>query len=222
VSDNGSCAEKPACYGPDQFQAEFGISDDVRQNLAHYAALLDKWQRHINLVSKNSLAELWQRHMRDSAQLTNYVDLLQSPWLDIGSGAGFPGLVMAILLSERLVSPVQLVESDARKSVFLREVIRVTRAPALVHNVRVENLSTQIIGGHARIITARALASVHGILELTGAISNSETVYLLLKGQDIDDELTSAAKYRKMTVKQHPSRTASAGKVLILTEVDRV
>ncbi len=209
-------------YGSAEFQAEFGTPDGVMMQLGQYAALLNKWQASINLVSRHSLAELWQRHMRDSAQLMHYCDPAQSPWLDIGSGAGFPGLVLAILLADRLGSPIQLVESDQRKSVFLREVIRATNAPALVHDVRAESLSTQIIGGPAEIITARALASVHEILELTAPISDLDTVYLLLKGQDVDDELTEAAKYRRLTVKQHPSRTISASKVLILTEVARV
>lgn len=212
----------PPIYGPEQFQAEFGVCDQVLQQLVSYAGLLTKWQGHINLVGRGSLGDLWQRHMRDSAQLIEHIDPSAAPWLDIGSGAGFPGLVLAILLRAELGAPVILVESDQRKAVFLSEVIRETRAAARVIAQRVEHLGSDELGGPARIITARALASVHQILDLTAHIATKESIYLLLKGQDVADELTLAAKYRKMTVSQHQSRTNSASKVLRITEVARV
>ncbi|MEQ1888675.1 MAG: 16S rRNA (guanine(527)-N(7))-methyltransferase RsmG [Alphaproteobacteria bacterium] len=209
-------------YGPEDFKREFGLSDGVLGRLESYAALLVKWQLRINLVGGNTISELWHRHMRDSAQLIDHMRNINAPWVDIGSGAGFPALVMAIVIGESLALPVHLVESDKRKAIFLREVIRVTGAAAQVHDIRVEDVLSPHIGGMAGLITARAIAPVHQILELAEAITDKETLYLLLKGQDVDDELTFAAKYRKMTVSQHPSRTNSAGKVLRITEVARV
>lgn len=212
----------PAAYGREAFQQEFSISNEIRARLECYVALLEKWQPKINLVSKSTLPDLWQRHMRDSAQLLEYINFSTGPWLDIGSGAGFPGLVLALLQQEYSNTQVHLIESDQRKAIFLREVIRVTHAPAQVHTVRVENLVPEKMGGKARLITARAFAPLHQILEMAVPMTDSSTVFLLLKGQDVDDELTLAAKYRKMTVSQHPSRTNPAGVVLQITEVARV
>lgn len=213
---------RPANYGPDAFQQEFSISDEILVRLTDYAALLEKWQPKINLVSNSTLRDLWQRHMRDSAQLLELMPLSTGPWLDIGSGAGFPGLVLGLLQSEQAAARVHLIESDQRKAVFLREVIRVTQAPAQVHIARLESLDPLKIGGKAGLITARAFAPLHQLLEMASPMTDSSTVFLLLKGQDVDDELTLAAKYRKMTVSQHPSRTNPAGVVLRITEVARV
>ncbi len=212
----------PVVYGPDAFQQEFSISDEIRHRLLDYAGLLEKWQPKINLVSNSTLRDLWQRHMRDSAQLLQHMPPCSGPWLDIGSGAGFPGLVLALLQAKQGAAPVHLIESDQRKAVFLREVIRVTQAPAKVHIARVESLDPDKMGGKAGLITARAFAPLHKLLEMSAPMTNSSTVFLLLKGQDVDDELTLAAKYRKMTVSQHPSRTNPAGVVLRITEVARV
>lgn len=215
----------PAAYGPDEFQQEFFISGETRARLECYVAFLQKWQPKINLIGNTTLPNLWQRHMRDSAQLLEHMPITSGasgPWLDVGSGAGFPGLVLALLQPERSNTQLHLIESDQRKAIFLREVIRATHAPAQVHTVRVENLVPEKMGGKARLITARAFASLHQTLEMAAPMTDSSTVFLLLKGQDVDGELTLAAKYRKMTVSQHPSRTNPAGMVLRITEVARV
>lgn len=187
-----------------------------------YAALLRKWQAKINLVGHKTLADLWRRHMLDSAQLHQYIPPLNGPWLDLGSGAGFPGLVLALLQPERSPTPIYLIESDHRKAVFLQEVIRATRAPAQVVTERIEKLDPSTFGGKAGLITARALAPLHQFLQISTFLTGPSTVFLLLKGQHIDDELTLAAKYRKLTVNQHQSRTNPGSKVLCITEVDRV
>lgn len=211
-----------APYDSAAFQREFNISDDSRRRLEIYAALLLKWQLRINLVSSATLPHLWRRHMRDSAQLHEYMPENRAPWFDIGSGAGFPGLVLTLLAEPEQAARVHLVESDQRKAVFLSEVIRATGASAAVHSRRAEQLTPEMAGGLARLITARAVAPLHQLLELTASIIGPETVFLLLKGQHIDDELTLAAKYRKMIVSRHPSRTDPAGVVLRITEVARV
>lgn len=209
-------------YGPDSFQREFAISDEILGRLEIYADLLQKWQHRINLVGRSTIPDLWARHMRDSAQLGDYMGPSDGLWLDIGSGAGFPGLVLAILGYSREGMPVHLVESDHRKGIFLQEVIRATNAAAQVHTVRAESLDSGTFGGPAAQITARAVAPLHQLLDLTAPLTGPLTNFLLLKGQDVDGELTLAAKYRKMSVTQHPSRTNPAGVVLRITEVARV
>lgn len=211
-----------AAYGPGEFQRELAVPDEIMARLEIYAAMLHKWQPKINLISQRSLADLWRRHMLDSAQLRDYLAQVPGPWLDIGSGAGFPGLVLALLQDQNTVQTVHLIESDQRKCVFLNEVIRLTQAPAQVHIGRIEHLSPGLFGGKAGLITARALAPLHQLFEFVSAVTQPSTVYLLLKGQDVDDELTEAAKYRTMTVNQYPSRTHPAGRVLRITEVARV
>lgn len=211
----------PGMYGPADLQREFQLSDEVKARLQLYAALLEKWQRHINLVSRATLPDLWFRHICDSAQLAAYVQNVDGAWLDLGSGAGFPGMVLA-LMGVHGNNPIQLIESDQRKSEFLREVIRRTGARAEVQTVRAEQLNPELLGGPAGLIMARGLAPLHKLLDLTWNYTTSNTVYLILKGQDVDRELTEAAKYRKMSVLQHPSRTNPAGRVLRITEVARV
>lgn len=212
-------------YGFAELQQEFALSPEITGKLHIYADMLNRWQPRINLVSRNSLLDLWHRHFRDSAQIAVFMeDIKDVPdiWLDVGSGAGFPGLVLAMMRSDRHNIPVHLIESDQRKAIFLREVIRATNAPALVHNQRVERLEKQDFAGAARLITARALAPLQEILDLTEKLGGANTKFLLLKGQDVDRELTLASKYRKMRFTKHPSRTDSEGVVLEITEVARV
>lgn len=212
-------------YGLTELQQEFALSPEITGKLQIYADMLNRWQPRINLVSRKSLADFWHRHFRDSAQLAAFMEDIKDVsdiWLDVGSGAGFPGLVLAMMRSDRHDIPVQLIESDQRKAIFLREVIRATNAPALVHNQRVERFEQQDFAGAARLITARALAPLQEILDLTEKLGGANTKYLLLKGQDVDRELTLASKYRKMRFTKHPSRTDPEGVVLEITEVSRV
>ncbi|MCK9992545.1 MAG: 16S rRNA (guanine527-N7)-methyltransferase [Alphaproteobacteria bacterium] len=211
-----------ADYGPAQFQQEFGLSDAIMARMEAYVALLLKWQPRINLIGPNTVSTLWWRHMRDSAQLAAHLpEAINGPWLDIGSGAGFPGLVMSLMPSPHMPLRVHLVESDQRKAVFLQEVIRACSAPAQVHSVRIESLHS-LFKQKAGLITARALARLHTLFEITEQITDSSTLFLLLKGQDVVGELTSAAKYRRMSVNQYPSRTNPGSMVLRITEVARV
>jgi 16S rRNA (guanine527-N7)-methyltransferase len=120
----GALPPPKVAYGAREFQRELGISDATMARLEIYAGLLEKWQPKINLISRRTLPDLWWRHMLDSAQLRDYLPSPSGPWLDIGSGAGFPGLVLAILQLPDTAKTVHLIESDQRKAVFLNEVIR--------------------------------------------------------------------------------------------------
>ncbi|MEL0072128.1 MAG: 16S rRNA (guanine(527)-N(7))-methyltransferase RsmG, partial [Rhodobiaceae bacterium] len=167
-----------------------------------YQALLGKWQQKINLVGPATLAQFWERHVLDSAQLLALAGAQRRVWLDLGSGGGFPGLVLAIMLADNTenaspdTSHVHLVESDRRKSAFLQAVIRETGVPASVHNCRIEVLATDNPPFLADIqaISARALADLSHLLDLLAPFFNSSTIALLHKGRDWQDELTRAEK----------------------------
>lgn len=174
--------------------------------------LLLKWQKAINLIGPGTVADRWRRHYLDSAQLQPLAEA--GHWLDLGSGAGFPGLVLAILG----IGEMHLVESDQRKVLFLREAARLTGAPVTVHHGRIETSSAPKAG----VITARALAPLPNLLDLAERFVAESTVLLLPKGQDVEQELTAATKYWSMEVERLPSQTDPAGVILRLKGLRRV
>jgi 16S rRNA (guanine527-N7)-methyltransferase len=191
------------------------VSRETMDRLAAYLALLEKWNRAINLVSKATLADPWRRHLLDSAQLQPHLPEGPATVLDLGSGAGFPGLVLAILGGERLT--VHLVESDARKAAFLREAARVADVAATVHNRRIEDLQ----GFGADVVTARALAPIAAILDLAAPFMAEKTQLLLLKGTQTHKELTDAQKNWTINTTLHPSRSDPSGFIVQITEARR-
>lgn len=203
----------PYAVTPTQFQAETQVTDEQLARLQIYADLLVKWQAKINLVGPDTVPDLWSRHMLDSAQLTPYIGA-GAKVADLGSGAGFPGLVLAILCDAQ----VHLVESDQRKCAFLREVNRETKAGAIIHNARIEALEP--LG--ADVVTSRALASLDKLLEFADIHRLSTGKCLFPKGKRWAEELTAAQKGWKMATIKHPSRTEPAGRILELLEIERV
>ena len=207
---------------PEEFQSITNVSRETLDRLRLYADLLVKWQKAINLVSKNTLPNLWQRHMLDSAQIFDIAtevsvqggqqaDLNNCTWIDLGSGAGFPGLVLAIMG----ISQVHLVESDARKCTFMREVARETSANVIVHSCRIEDFAKKDgYPGQADFISARALAKVDQLLEWAAPMRNPDTVCLFPKGQDVDLELKKLLESEESFIKKWPSRTHDASVVL--------
>jgi len=201
-----------APLAPEAFQAATHVSRETRQHLERYVALLRKWQPAINLVGPRTLEDVWRRHMLDSAQLAPLAS--GGRWLDLGSGAGFPGLVLAIMG----VGAVDLVESDGRKAAFLATVARETGASARIHAVRLESLTP---GEPYDVITARALAPLPSLLDWTARFRDSRTVCLFPKGQDVEAELTQAAKCWKFTAERVPSQTDPRGSILVLRGITR-
>jgi 16S rRNA (guanine527-N7)-methyltransferase len=195
----------------DDFAAALNVSRETLARLRIYAELLVKWQARINLISPSTVPDLWRRHFLDSAQLSQR--LPPGPVLDLGSGAGFPGLVLAILGG----GPVHLVDSDARKCAFLREAARLTAAPAVVHNQRIDTLAPFPVVA----ITARALAPLSSLLALAAPFLNETVQCLFLKGRTCEDELTEASKDWKMTIERVPSLSDPSGHILHLSEVHR-
>lgn len=200
-------------YGPEDFQAATDVSRETLDRLRTYADLLRRWQGTINLVGPKTLDDLWRRHMLDSAQLLPMAPGARS-WIDLGSGAGFPGLVLAILGAPE----VHLIESNARKCAFLREAARLSGVVAKVHNARIEALEPWPTDA----VVARALAPLGRLLELAVPFCETDSVCLFPKGLDVENELTEATKYWKMKVERHVSASNPAGTVLRLTEVSRV
>ena len=198
-----------------QFQQAMGVSDGVLARLQAYADLLVKWQKKINLVGKGTLPDLWNRHMLDSAQLYPLLPNAECTVIDFGSGAGFPGLVLAIMGGPK----VTLVESDGRKCAFLAEAIRVTETGSAV---RLENRRIEAIEPfQVDVVTSRALASVDNLLIFGEKFLGKETICLFPKGKTVDDELTETQKEWKMRVSKIQSRTDPSGTILKLEEISR-
>ncbi len=199
--------------GPEGFARATGVSRETLARLEAYAALLRRWRRRINLVSEASLDDLWRRHMLDSAQLFPLLPPGARRIVDLGSGAGFPGLVLAILGAEGVV----LVEADSRKCAFLETAIRETRAPASVVRGRIESLPP----APADAVVARALAPLPRLLDLAAGLIGPQTQLFFLKGARVDEELTAAAKEWTMRVTRIPSATDPSGTILHIQEVVR-
>ena len=189
------------------------VSTPAAAALAAYAALLARWNGRINLVSPRDLARLGERHVEDSAQLVPLIPPGARRVADLGSGAGFPGLVLAILTGLE----THLVERDQRKAAFLREAARVTAAPATVHAADAASLPP--LG--ADLVTARALAPLPALLPLAARHLAPGGACLFPKGASADAELTAALPAWTMRIERFPSRTDPAATILRLTEVAR-
>jgi len=198
----------------EEFFSQIAVSRETADKLRLYAELLKKWQPKINLVGPATIPDLWRRHFLDSAQL--FPHLPEGPVLDVGSGAGFPGLVLAVMRGEG-AAPIHLIESDARKGAFLREAARLTAAPAIVYTSRIEALKPFDISA----VTARALAPVAVLLGLVEPFLTPSVQCLFLKGERLEDELTEASKDWKMTLDRIPSVSDPNGFILSLKEVRR-
>jgi 16S rRNA (guanine527-N7)-methyltransferase len=198
------------------------VSRETIERLQIYVELLRKWQSTINLVSRDSLADVWRRHMLDSAQLAELIpadSARATTILDMGSGAGFPGLVLAILgLEPERQWAVHLVESDSRKVAFLATVAREAGVAVTLHNKRLEN--TPPIA--AEIVTARALAPLEKLVDYADRFLISGGQCLFLKGVTAEDELTTARKTWKMAIDRLPSRSGPTGVVLRVRDISRV
>lgn len=192
---------------PEEFRRQTNVSRETLERLQIYVDLLRQWTSKINLVSQDSLTDVWRRHLLDSAQLMDFCPA-EGKAVDLGSGAGFPGLVLAILGK----SDMQLIEADQRKSAFLREAIRLTGTQASVVSKRIEDVPSF----EARTITARAFAPLAKILDLAEKFIGSETTFLLLKGRNVSEELTQAHKQWKMGATSHPSQSDPSGWILRL------
>lgn len=205
-------------YGPDAFLADTDVSRETLTRLEKYVALLTKWQKAKNLVAESTLADSWRRHFLDSAQMfpliQKHVSADAISFLDIGSGAGFPGLVLSIMG----LGHAHMVESNGRKCVFMNQVVRDTGATATVHNARIESLEAFPVD----IVVSRACAKTTQLLEWSERFITDATELWLLKGEGAEEELTQARASWNMQIERFPSQSSSSGVILRLSRIKRL
>lgn len=208
--------------GPDDFAAAFNVSPAAIDRLRIYADTLALWQKKINLVSPATLGETWHRHFADSAQLLDLAPEAAESWIDLGSGAGFPGLVVAILLADRLTPRprLALIESDQRKAAFLGEVVRktdlATVMPVDILCTRIETAATRGMIESADIVSARALAPLEKLIELALPLMKPSGVGLFLKGRGVEAELAGARRSFEFSCELVPSRTEPEAGIVVM------
>ncbi len=203
----------------DRVLAEHDVSRETSRRLDLYVEQLRRWQGVKNLVGPGTLAEVWTRHVADALQLMALAPEART-WIDLGSGAGIPGLILAIAGCDRPDFSVTLVESNARKCAFLTEAARLTEAPVQVRNARIE----AVIGEHqgVDVVCARALAPLAQLLEWSAPLLTSGTFGLFPKGRDASAELTEAARAWRFDHDLLPSRTDPEGRIIRITALSRV
>src|SRR5262245_396602 len=227
--------------GSADFAAAFAVSRETMARLETYEALLRQWQRAVNLVAARTLEAVWQRHFADSAQLVGLAPEARS-WVDLGSGAGFPGLVVAILLADagRPMAPVSppplgrtapplpvsapghvtLIESDTRKAAFLGAVARETGIAVDILSTRIETCATQSRVAPPDVVTARALAPLDRLLSLAAPFLSPRTVGLFLKGRDAAKEVEAARKTWTFNSELIPSSTEAEAHIVRVSTLE--
>jgi 16S rRNA (guanine527-N7)-methyltransferase len=189
------------------------VSRETLERLDRFVALLLAWQKTTNLIASSTVPKLWTRHIADSLQLIALAPQARR-WVDLGSGAGFPGLVIACALAETPGAMVHLVESTAKKAAFLREAARVTGASAQVHGERIASFAAAF-AGPADVVTARALAPLPALFEYCAPLlGKTGAVGLFPKGQGVDLELQDASKSWIVNAELLPSRTDPQGRIV--------
>jgi len=202
--------------GPKAFAEAFKVPRETIHRLTRYAELLNRWQKAINLVAPSTLPQVWSRHYADSAQLRNLAPEARC-WLDLGSGAGFPGLVVAILQTGTPDFHMHLVESNHKKCAFLAEVVRATEAPVDIHAMRIEQLAERAQSLRPDVVSARALAPLPRLFELAAPFFGEGTRGLFLKGRETKTEFEAARPGWTFDARLHASLTAQDSGIVEVT-----
>ena len=195
------------------------IDPDLEARLGTFEQILRKWQPKMNLVAPSTLKSIRTRHIEDSLQVADIVPHAMS-WIDLGSGGGFPGIVTALRLRGQAGAMVHLIESDHRKCAFLREVSRETQAPVEVHRGRIEDVLPTL--PEVAAISARALANLSALVEMTAERLEKGALGVFLKGQDVGAELTEMPIYSSLAIRLVASRTDPLGRIVLLGRTDLV
>ena len=196
--------------------ALIAVSRETVARLDRFVALLLYWHNRMNLIAASTVPTLWTRHIADSLQLLAIAPQARK-WADLGSGGGFPGLPIACALAEQNSAEVHLIESNKKKAAFLREAVRVTGAPAVVHAERVADFA-QASRGELDAVTARALAPLPELLSIAYPLLKRGALGLFPKGQDVEAELTQATKCWTIQASLVPSRTDPKSRVVVIRE----
>jgi 16S rRNA (guanine527-N7)-methyltransferase len=193
------------------------VSRETVERLDRFVAELIAWQQRMNLIAQSTVPTLWTRHIADSLQLLALAPHAKT-WADLGSGAGFPGLALACALADEPGAQVHLIESSTKKAAFLREAVRVTGAPAAIHAVRVVDF-VENPPGRIEIVTARALAPLAALLGMAYPLLKTGAEGLFPKGQDVEGELTDAAKCWNIQASLAQSRTDPGGRIVCVKSI---
>ncbi len=207
-----------AATGRESVLDRFGVSRESGERLDLYVSLLLTWQARINLIGPSTRDDIWTRHIADALQLLALLPQELESLADLGSGAGIPGLVLAI------ARPIEahLFESNLKKGAFLREAARQTGAKAHIHSARIEQAAADAARLKVGAVTARALAPLPKLLDYAAPFLENGAIGYFHKGQDVDAELTEATKSWKLQLEKHPSMTDSRGMILVVKEAHRV
>jgi len=194
--------------------ALFPVSRETELRLDRFVDVLLQWQAKLNLIAPSTVADLWTRHIADSLQLLPLAPQAKL-WADFGSGGGFPGIPIACALAETAGAKVHLIESIGKKAAFLREAVRTTGAPAIIHHGRVEKFG-ESFAETVHVVTARGLAPLKTLCDQAFPFISRGAIGLFPKGQDVDAELTDAAKYWRLEVTKVPSKTSPDGSIVVI------
>ncbi|MDC7784250.1 16S rRNA (guanine(527)-N(7))-methyltransferase RsmG [Rhodoplanes sp. TEM] len=197
------------------------VSRETEARLDRFVAMLLERQSVMNLMAPSTIPTLWTRHVADSLQLLPLIPERARTFVDLGSGGGFPGLVLACALADRPGAAIHLVESTQKKAAFLRDVGAALALPVVVHAARIEDFNRKrpVVPD---IITARALAPLPVLLGYVYPLLTKSGVALLAKGQDVEAELTQASKSWKITADLVPSQTSPEGRIVVVRGLERV
>ena len=199
-----------------EFIKSLNVSRETLKGFYEYKTLLSKWNEKINLVSKNTLLDIWERHFLDSGQIIKHVDASGKRWVDVGSGAGFPGLVVALLLRDRKIDcDLVLVEKNPKKSFFLKEVIRKLNLSAEVVNNNIDTLEPL----NADILTTRAFSELNNLIEIAFRHRKKEGICLFLKGENYRIELDKTLNYWFFDYDIVGSLSSSSGKIIRVKKI---
>ena len=199
-----------------EFVKNLHVSRETLNGFYEYEALLYKWNEKINLVSKNTLVDIWERHFLDSGQIIKHVEASGKRWVDVGSGAGFPGLVVALLLRDRKIDcDLVLVEKNPKKGFFLNEVIRKLKLNVEVVNDNIYTLERL----NADILTARAFSELNNLIEIAFRHRKKEGICLFLKGENYRIELDKTLNYWFFDYDIVDSLSSSSGKIIRVKKI---
>ena len=196
---------------PDEVCRLLGASPETSERLAAYVAVLGEWQPRLKLVGPGTVDEIWSRHVLDCGQIARYVPPTCRRLVDLGSGAGLPGLILAIMG----VAGVEMVERDESKAAFLHAAANVCDVDVGIHRMRIEDLPR----GPADVVTARALAPLDVLLPVTAPFLGEGSVAIFPKGRSVDEELKSAARHWHMWFSRHPSLSDEQSSILVINRI---
>lgn len=191
------------------------VSRETFEKLKLYQQILETWQKRLNLISSSTLPQIWERHFEDSLQLISYLPSSGGALVDLGSGAGFPGLVLAIARPDLKVT---LIESDLKKCVFLENVSRETNTSVIILNERIEAINNSL---KYDIVTARGLAPLSSLLDYASPLLDGDAACLFLKGKEVENEIKESQKKWDFNLEIFPSLTDSRGRILRITHPKR-